>query len=116
MNLLFVAIGGALGAGLRYAVGQWQASSAHKFPFGTVIVNVIGSFLLGWLIGAKTGEIVFALLGVGFCGAFTTFSTIQWELFQLHKQQAYRLLFIYALVTYGAGWLSAIFGYWIAMQ
>lgn len=116
MNVLLIAIGGALGAVIRYAVSQWLASSAHKFPFGTVCVNIIGSFLLGWLIGAKVEDFVLALLGIGFCGALTTFSTVQWEIFQLHKQQAFLLLFIYALVTYGAGWLSALIGYWIGIQ
>jgi fluoride exporter len=69
---LWVALGAALGAPLRFAVGTWLDS--ERFPTGTWMVNVAGSFLLGLLSGAAVTGDWLALLGTGFCGGFTTYS------------------------------------------
>lgn len=85
MNYLFVIIGAGLGGGLRY----FLSSVSYKFlpvyfPFGTLIVNIIGSVILGILIfGLDEKELLTQnmklLLGVGFCGGLTTFSTFSLE-------------------------------------
>ncbi|HET6562492.1 MAG TPA: CrcB family protein [Marmoricola sp.] len=71
MTVLYVALGAALGAPLRFLV-------AHRLdghlPWGTVLVNVAGSFLLGVLSALGLGVEAAALLGTGFCGALTTYS------------------------------------------
>ncbi len=72
MTPLWVALGAALGAPLRFAVGSWLDSD--RFPTGTWLVNVAGSFLLGLLSGAAVTGDWQALLGTGFCGGFTTYS------------------------------------------
>lgn len=80
-ELLAVAAGGAAGAACRHAVGLLaRAYLPPTFPYGTLFVNVAGSLLLGVLVGvagtaARLPPLLFALVGVGFCGAFTTFST-----------------------------------------
>lgn len=80
--------GGALGALGRYWVSGWvQQWAGSSFPWGTVGVNLIGSFLLGFviqasLIGGWTGELRL-LVAVGFLGAFTTFSTFAFEALEL---------------------------------
>lgn len=82
MNILFVAVGGAVGSVLRYLLGTWiqSVSKSIDFPFGTLTVNLIGCFVIGFLSqlaearGAFTSESR-ALVFVGILGGFTTFSS-----------------------------------------
>jgi CrcB protein len=84
-NYLWIAIGAVFGANARYFVGLWAGSHlGANFPFGTMIVNLTGSFVLGFIAGTTTGRInlspeVRLLLGVGFLGAYTTFSSFSVE-------------------------------------
>jgi len=87
--LLFVALGGAAGAVMRYytmsMVGYWFG---HGFPYGTIIVNVAGSFIFGVLVETMAlvwspSEAVRALMVVGVLGAFTTFSTFSLDVHTL---------------------------------
>lgn len=81
----WVALGGAVGAIGRYLVSTWAVDRwGTTFPYGTLIVNVGGSLLLGLVAGLAArgdgvSENVRLLVGVGFCGAFTTFSTFAVE-------------------------------------
>lgn len=70
--LLLVAVGAAAGAPLRYLAGHLFDG---RFPAGTVAVNLLGSFLLGLCSGWGLGGSAMALLGAGFCGGLTTFSS-----------------------------------------
>lgn len=91
-TLLYVALGGAVGAVGRFAVvsavGGWAHSLGSHFPFGTLVVNVIGSFILGVLVEvfalswSPTPE-VRAMLVIGVLGAFTTFSTFSLDVVSL---------------------------------
>lgn len=88
-RLLLVAVGGAAGALARYLIGGWIAGRMGiSFPWGTTFINVTGSFLLG-LLGVLAYERLLVppetltLLGVGFLGSYTTFSTWQYETFRL---------------------------------
>ncbi len=71
MTPLLVALGAAAGSALRYVAGHWLD---RRVPWGTLLVNVAGSFLLGLLSALSLGEHAVALLGTGFCGGFTTYS------------------------------------------
>jgi CrcB protein len=84
MILFLIALGGAVGSLLRYVIGgAVQRSSASGFPVGTMVVNVVGCFLIGgfvrFLLNMQTSAELRALLVVGFCGGFTTFSTFSFE-------------------------------------
>jgi len=84
MVLLLIALGGAAGSVLRYLLGgRAQHFAPHGFPLGTLFVNVVGCFLVGMLVrqfmNIQTHNYLRALLVVGFCGGFTTFSTFSME-------------------------------------
>jgi len=84
MIYLLIAVGGAAGSVLRYLVGRAvQATSTSGFPIGTMVVNVTGCFLIGILLrqflNMQISAELRALLVVGFCGGFTTFSTFSGE-------------------------------------
>ncbi|MBT2649454.1 CrcB family protein [Bacillus sp. ISL-34] len=83
-NIFAVGFGGAAGAILRYCV---ILTAGHSFfPFGTFLINIVGSFLLGMINGyfaSKKKSLVFLALGSGFCGGFTTMSTFSQEVVNL---------------------------------
>lgn len=84
MVFLLIALGGAAGSVLRYLIGgRVQHFAPHGFPLGTLFVNVVGCFLVGMLVrqfmNIQTHNYLRALLVVGFCGGFTTFSTFSME-------------------------------------
>jgi len=73
VSALLVALGAAVGAPLRLLAGRTLDRGTH---WGTLLVNLVGSALLGWLVGHGVDEHPMALLGTGFCGAFTTYSAV----------------------------------------
>lgn len=83
--VLGICLAGGLGAGLRFFVdGLIAERHALPMPIGTLVINVAGSLTLGLLSGALTaGYPMLAILGVGLCGGFTTFSTAMLEAAQL---------------------------------
>lgn len=92
MTPLLVALGGAGGAALRWRLGALLDSAA--FPRGTLLANLAGSLLLGLLLGLSLGGHTLALLGTGFCGALTTYSSFAVQAHDLGRRGA-----AYALVT-----------------
>lgn len=82
--LLYIAVGGAAGAIARYGLAGWVHSRAgFQFPWGTLVVNVLGSFLIGvalrWLDASTATPAVRAAITIGLLGSFTTFSTFSYE-------------------------------------
>lgn len=94
-SLLYIALGGAIGASARHIVGQAvQKSTGTGFPMGTMSVNVLGGFLMGLLVGwlsmkADGGENWRLFLGVGLLGGFTTFSAFSLDAINLIEKKAY---------------------------
>lgn len=89
VTVLLVALGAAVGAPLRYLTNRViQARLGTGFPWGTFTVNVVGSMLLGFLAGLPSSAPVTALLGTGFCGALTTYSTFSFETLRLAQNGA----------------------------
>ena len=115
MSFLFVAIGAAFGAPLRYLVDRAvQARHDSLFPWGTFAVNVAGSLVLGVLIGgANAGAVpgsLTALLGTGVCGALTTYSTFGFETVRLLEQRATFYAVLNAVASIVAGLGAAFLG------
>ncbi|PJA99241.1 MAG: fluoride efflux transporter CrcB [Ignavibacteriales bacterium CG_4_9_14_3_um_filter_30_11] len=91
LNYFYVGLGAALGGGLRY----WVSNVVYKFlptffPYGTLIVNALGSFILGFLIfyfdqRELLSQNLKLFLTIGFCGGFTTFSTFSFETIKLFQ-------------------------------
>ena len=91
---LAIAAGGAAGTLARFGISAWMAPVTLRFPFATLLINVVGSFLIGWL-GGEWSPVkdltVRAALTIGFCGGFTTFSTFSIETVRmLHLGEARR--------------------------
>jgi CrcB protein len=91
MVLVGVLLAGAAGAVVRYLVdGAVQRRFGAQVPIGTLVVNVAGSFILGLLTGAalyrQPDPAIRTVLGTGFCGALTTWSTLSWETVRLVEE------------------------------
>lgn len=87
MDLLLVGIGGALGSIARFKLGKLIAEKTETtFPAGTLIINVTGALLLGYVCSAGIGRDTYLLLADGFLGAYTTFSTFMYEGFNLFQE------------------------------
>ncbi|WP_433496999.1 fluoride efflux transporter CrcB [Sphaerimonospora sp. CA-214678] len=91
MTVLLVFLGGAVGAPARYLIDRFvQRHHDSVFPWGTLTVNLVGSLILGFLLGARSTlgvpHDVTVLAGTGFCGALTTFSTFGFETVRLLEE------------------------------
>ena len=111
VEALLVALGAAVGAPLRYLTNHWVRSRLGGTPAaGTLVVNVAGSFVLGVLVGAGVGSAPLALVGIGFCGALTTFSTLAVEVWDALSDdrypQAIANVALSLTLGLGAAWLG----------
>ncbi len=113
-NILLVGIGGFLGSIARYGIAYFFSKySNFIFPIGTFIVNIIGSFLIGWIYGYNRGAgfLPYSLFfTAGFCGGFTTFSTFSLENFSLLEKGHYIAFFSYILLSILLGILFVFVG------
>lgn len=111
MTWLLVAVGAAVGAPARYLLGLWLNGRA-PFPWGTFAVNVLGSMLLGLFARLGLADHAYALLGTGFCGGFTTYSTFAWESHTLAEVNRVHAL-TYTGLSLVTGLGAAAVGWWL---
>lgn len=115
-SILIVGTGGFLGSVGRYLISHYLTiNTPSVFPFGTFIVNIVGSFLIGIIIAASFSEDINQhtklLLATGFCGGFTTFSSFSYEFFSLLQNQHTGYAFLYAAGSFGLGLLFVWLGF-----
>ena len=107
MRLALFLIGAGIGAPTRYAIDRFFRSS-YQFPFGILIVNVAGSFLLG-LVARQETDLTFLLFG--FCGALTTWSAFALDLFE--ERRNFKFLAVNLFGNYLLGVTAALIGLWV---
>jgi len=117
--MFYVGLGGIFGAITRFLLGKWISSKASStFPFGTWIINITGSLLLGFLFVLRLGnglsEDLWLLVGTGFIGAYTTFSTFGYETIQMIQKKEHKNVFLYVSVSVVLGivfaWIGGLIG------
>ena len=122
INIFLVGLGGAFGAMARYGVAWLAALFFHQslLPYDTMIINILGCFLIGLLVGLGQSKWLFSpetylLLSVGFLGGFTTFSTFAFEAFHLIAEKHLMLAFLDVVFQTFIGIAAVWFGYVLAV-
>jgi CrcB protein len=118
---LYLALGAVGGAFARYWIGLWAAGlqrDVPAFPWGTLLINITGSLLLGflmrWLTGVPASRELRIMLTTGFCGAYTTFSTFSYEAVSLLIDGQTAVAFTYMGASLVAAPLACYLGYVLA--
>ncbi|QOX65256.1 fluoride efflux transporter CrcB [Anoxybacterium hadale] len=110
-NYLMVLVGGSCGAVCRFALSSIiKRLLSTEFPIATLLINAIGSFFIGLLMSAHPGDFHQLLLGTGFMGGFTTFSTFQYENISLLQKKSYLILSSYIISSFVLCILLALLG------
>lgn len=118
----YVAIGSGIGGLARLLLGTLvQQKTGSSFPLGTLVINITGSFLLGFLIRYALGTPnvtpeIRALLTTGFCGGYTTFSTYSFETATLIEDGRYQRAAVYIVLSVGVALLGTFGGFATARQ
>jgi fluoride exporter len=121
MPYLLVGAGSFIGGNARFVLARWVGGLVDgRFPLGTFLINVSGSFLLG-VIGALLAERAFPhadairlALGTGFCGGFTTFSTFEWETHALFEDGLWLAAVANLVLSLAAGLVAVRLGVVVA--
>ena len=119
VKLLAVAAGGSIGAVLRYLIFfYFERQHTSLFPWATLIVNLFGSLVIGFLWGVFDRIYLPAgirlLIFIGILGSFTTFSAYAFDIFSLYREGEFKLLAAYVLGTNIIGISLAFMGYYLS--
>lgn len=116
MIYILTGLGAAIGAVMRYIISFWQPKwhfyhGKEQFPIATLMINLSGSLLLGFLSAKQLAEPLQFFFATGVCGGFTTFSTFNKELFTLLRHHDYLSFGAYILVSYVGGFCAVVLGF-----
>jgi CrcB protein len=117
-QLLLVFVGGGVGSVLRFLMGKFLNSPQDGIPYGTFAANIIGSLLIGIILGIAAKNDTLSsnqtlLLATGFCGGFTTFSTFAYENHIFLKSGDFTTFAIYTIASFIIGFLAVFFGMYL---
>ena len=117
-QVLLVFIGGGFGSVLRYLLGKYLNNSETGIPYGTFTANILGSLLIGLIIGFAIKNDTLSsnqtiLLATGFCGGFTTFSTFAYENHVMLKSGDFMNFAIYTIASFAVGFLAVFLGMYL---
>lgn len=117
-QLLLVFIGGGFGSMARFLAIRYLNRSVYEFPYGTFLVNVLGSLLMGIVLGLVIKSNTLSqnqtlFLATGFCGGFTTFSTFAYENHVFLKSGDFMSFAIYTIASFVVGFLAVFLGIWL---
>ena len=118
MTWLLVLAGAAVGGPLRFLVDRWAREHTRAGTIlGTLVVNVVGSFVLGLVAGVPhPSSWLMPLVGIGFCGALTTFSTLAFETWVFFEERAWKPFAANLALTLGLGLPALWLGYALAAR
>jgi len=117
--LLLVFLGGGFGSVARYALSKTLNATPPSFALGTLTVNIIGSLIIGIVLGlalkhqAPSNNLVL-FIATGFCGGFTTFSAFSYENVMLLKSVDYQTFIIYTITSIALGLVAVFAGIYVA--
>jgi len=117
-QMLIVFIGGGSGSVLRFLVSKFLNTSKYNIPFGTLTVNVLGSLIIGLILGVSLknntlSQNTVLLIATGFCGGFTTFSSFAYETHGFLKNGDFWLFLLYTMGSIVIGLLAVFLGLFI---
>lgn len=117
-QVLLVFVGGGFGSVLRFLIGKYLNSTTTGIPYGTFAANIIGSLLIGIILGfaAKNDSLTQSqtlLLATGFCGGFTTFSTFAYENHVFLKSGDFTSFALYTIASFVIGFLAVFLGIYL---
>ena len=124
-KIVLLSIGGAAGTNARYWLGQWlkPVAAEWQLPFlGTLVINVSGSLVLGVFTGLFEARLrpehdsLLLLLGVGFCGGYTTFCTFEYETFALIRDGSWWLAVVNVVVSVAGGFVAVALAYGLSAR
>ena len=116
--VLFVFLGGGVGSVARFLLGKVLNSSGDGIPYGTFLANILGSLLIGIILGYSAKNETFSqqqvlLLATGFCGGFTTFSTFAYENHIFLKSGDFMSFALYSIASFVLGFLAVFLGMYL---